>query len=201
MIGESFAAVLASAQAGSEEAFSRLWRDVNPALLRYVRVLAPGAGEDIAAETWLRVVRGLGRFRGDEQDWRAWIFTICRHRAIDEGRCRSRRPAASLSELRDEALPSAPDAADLALQAISTRQALALVARLPAAQAEVIMLRVVAGLDTRAVAELVGRTQGAVRVIAHRGLRQLARILAEAEAAAAAGASAQATGERAGVTR
>ena len=42
-----------------------------------------------------------------------------------------------------------------------------------------ILLRVVAGLDTDTVARLVGRSPGAVRVAAHRGLRRLAQILAE----------------------
>jgi RNA polymerase sigma-70 factor (ECF subfamily) len=42
------------------------------------------------------------------------------------------------------------------------------------------MLRVVAGLDTETVAQLVGRSPGAVRVAAHRGLRRLAGILAQA---------------------
>jgi len=43
VINEEFASLLAAAQGGSEAAFSRLWRDVNPALLRYLRVIAPGA--------------------------------------------------------------------------------------------------------------------------------------------------------------
>jgi hypothetical protein len=59
VIGDGFAAVLAAAKEGSETAFSRLWRDGNPALLRYLRVIAPDAAEDIAADTWLQVVRGL----------------------------------------------------------------------------------------------------------------------------------------------
>ena len=46
-----------------------------------------------------------------------------------------------------------------------------------ALQAEVIALRVRAGLDVEAVARLVGRSPGAVRVAAHRGLRRLAQIL------------------------
>jgi DNA-directed RNA polymerase specialized sigma24 family protein len=92
VIGDGFAAILAAAQEGSETAFSRLWRDANPALLRYLRVIAPAAAEDIAADTWLQVVRGLAGFRGDEQAWRAWLFTTARRRAVDEGRRRSRGP-------------------------------------------------------------------------------------------------------------
>ena len=42
-----------------EEAFSVLWRDANPALLRYLRVVTPEHAEDVAAETWVQVVRGL----------------------------------------------------------------------------------------------------------------------------------------------
>jgi transposase-like protein len=53
-------------------------------------------------------------------------------------------------------------------------------ASLPPLQADVVMLRVVAGLDTGAVARLVGRSPGAVRVAVHRGLRRLARLMTEA---------------------
>jgi RNA polymerase sigma-70 factor (ECF subfamily) len=85
-----------------------------------------------------------------------------------------------LDDLEPGQMPSAPDAADLALHNLATQRAIALVSTLPPLQAEVIMLRVVAGLDTKAVAELLGRSPGAVRVAAHRGLRRLAGILANA---------------------
>ncbi|HEY6277513.1 MAG TPA: RNA polymerase sigma factor [Streptosporangiaceae bacterium] len=176
MIGAEFADALMAAQAGSEAAFSRLWRDGNPPLLRYLRVIAPDVAEDVAAETWLRVVRGLAGFRGDEQAWRAWLFTIARRQVIDEARRRSRRPVVPLDGAEQ---PPAPDAADTALEQMGTRAALALVAGLPALQREVIILRVVAGLDTETVARLTGRSPGAVRVAAHRGLRRLAEVLAE----------------------
>jgi len=179
VIGDGFEAVLAAAQGGSEAAFSRLWRDGNPALLRYLRVMVPEAAEDVAADTWVHVVRGLAAFRGDEQAWRGWLFTTARRRAFDERRRRMRRPVTPLAEVASDRLPVAGDAAEVAIEHLATRSAMALVARLPALQAEVILLRVVAGLDNDTVARLVGRSPGAVRVAAHRGLRRLAQILAE----------------------
>ena len=181
VLGERFAVVLARAQEGNEAAFSQLWRDCNPALLRYLRVIAPDAAEDVAAETWVQVVRGLAAFRGDEPAWRAWLFTTARRRAIDDVRHRSRQPSeAPLRGLRAGQLPRTADAADLAAEHFGTRWAIALLTQLPPLQAEVILLRVIAGLDTSTVARMLGRSPGAVRVAAHRGLRRLAQILEQA---------------------
>jgi RNA polymerase sigma-70 factor (ECF subfamily) len=180
VIGTCFGDTLTAAQEGDEEAFTRLWLDGNAALLRYLRVTAPDAAEDIAADTWLHVVRGLARFRGDEAAWRAWLFTTARRRTIDQARRRSRHTAGPIHDVPPSDLPVTADSADEALEHLSTRSALAMLADLPAAQAEVILLRVVAGLDTDAVARMVGRSPGAVRVAAHRGLRKLAESLTEA---------------------
>jgi RNA polymerase sigma-70 factor, ECF subfamily len=180
VIGEEFPDALAAAQDGSEVAFAVLWRDGNPALLRYLRVIAPDAAEDVAAETWVQVVRGLAAFRGDEAAWRAWLFTTARRRALDEARRRARRPAVALDELRLAEAPSAPDAAQQAMENLGTQAAIALVSGLPTVQAEVIMLRVVAGLDTETVARLLDCSPGAVRVAAHRGLRRLAQTISAA---------------------
>ena len=92
MIGGAFGVTLASARAGDEAAFARIFRDVQPALLRYLRVIATDP-EDVASETWVHVVTGLRRFQGGEQDFRAWLFTIARNRAADAGRSRHRRTA------------------------------------------------------------------------------------------------------------
>jgi RNA polymerase sigma-70 factor (ECF subfamily) len=180
VIGTGFADTLTAAQEGDEEAFTRLWRDGNTALLRYLRVTAPEAADDIAADTWVHVVRGLSRFRGDEAAWRAWLFTTARRRTIDQARRRARHAAAPISDVPQSDLPVTADSADEALERLSTRSAIAMLADLPPLQAEVILLRVVAGLDTDAVARVVGRSPGAVRVAAHRGLRRLAQNLTEA---------------------
>ena len=177
MIGTDFPAVLRAAVGGDEDAFGVLWYDLQPRLLRYFSVIAPGAAEDLASETWLAVIRAIGRFQGDEAAFRAWVFTIARHKARDGWRRAARKPvqelpATGLSE------PSAPDdPAATVLEAASTQAALALIATLPAGQAEAIVLRVVAGLEVNRVAEIMGKHPGTVRVLTHRGLRRLAERL------------------------
>jgi RNA polymerase sigma-70 factor, ECF subfamily len=150
-------------------------------------VIAPAAAEDIAGETWVQVVRGLPGFRGDEQAWRAWLFTTARRRLIDQARSRKRHPAEPLDEISAAEVPSTPDAAQYALDNIATESALALLCQLPALQAEVIMLRVVAGLDTDAVAVMLGKSPGNIRVTAHRGLKKLESLLVTAGITSRAG--------------
>ena len=69
------------------------------------------------------------------------------------------------------------DTAEQALARLQTADALALVRRLPAGQAEVLLLRVVAGLSVDETATALGRRAGAVRVAQHRALRRLAWML------------------------
>jgi RNA polymerase sigma-70 factor, ECF subfamily len=169
--------LLVAAKAGDEQSFATIWRELNPAVLRYLRVLVPGAAEDYAAEVWLEVVRGLGRFTGDEAGFRAWVFTIARHRGLDWRRHAARQPTAPLPSETLADRPAADDPAAAALEALATERALALIARLPPDQAEVVLLRVVAGLDVARVAGIVGKRPGTVRVLGHRGLRRLAELL------------------------
>lgn len=180
MVGDEFADVLAAAQDGSDDAFAVLWRDANPALLRYLRVIAPDHAEDIAAETWVHVVRGLAKFRGDESAWRAWLFTTARRRMLDSARTRRRHPAEPLDGLRAAEVPRSQDAAQTAIDNLATESALSVLTRLPGQQAEVILLRVVAGLDTEVVADMLGKSPGAIRVLSHRGLKKLASLLSGA---------------------
>jgi len=177
VIGAEFETVLAGARNGDEAAFARLWRDLNPPLLRYLS-LGGDPADEVAAETWLTVVRGLDTFTGDEMGWRAWVFTTARRRAVDAARRRGRE--ARLSAPAAGSVSTVRDCADEVLDTLSTEEAVALVRRLPPLQAEVVLLRVVAGLPVSEVAQVVGRTPGAVRVAAHRGLRALADLMAPA---------------------
>lgn len=180
MLGTDFPEVLHGAACGDEIAFARLWRDGQPSLLRYLRVLASENAEDLASEIWLEISRGLGRFRGGEAEFRSWLFTMARRRAIDARRYSARRPAVVTSDLTDLDRPSSGDAATAALERISTEAALGLIATLPREQAEIVALRVIAGLDVAQVAQIVGKRPGTVRVASHRALRALATRLSAA---------------------
>ena len=164
--------MLRTAASGDEGAFAQLWRDAHPPLLRYPWL--GDAAEDVASEVWLEVARKLGRFRGSEPAFRGWLFTLARRRVIDLHRSRSRRAVRPIAEEGDMDRPATDDTAAEALDNLTTEAALALIATLPQQQAEVIILRVVAGLDVAQVARIVGRHPGTVWAAAHRGLRALA---------------------------
>jgi RNA polymerase sigma-70 factor, ECF subfamily len=181
VIGEEFASVLARAQRGDEAAFARLWLDVNPALVRYLRVVSGEVDEDVAAEAWVTVVRGLARFRGDETAWRGWVFTTARRRAVDEGRRRARRRAVLASESAGPSEPvgrTAPDAGPGSSGESGHRGGVGSgdQARPVAGRGHCLACHRWSGRES--VARIVGRRPGAVRVAAHRGLRRLAQIMA-----------------------
>ena len=175
MSTELFTDLLGRAQVGEPAAFAEVFSRTQPMLLRYLRGLRAGEPEDIASETWIAVLGGLGSFHGDEGAFRGWLFTVARHKLIDAQRAGARRNTTpvgeSISEFADTA---AADTADLVLERAGTTAALAAVASLPPDQAEAVLLRVVGGLDVAATAAVMGRSPGAVRVLTHRGLRTLA---------------------------
>jgi RNA polymerase sigma-70 factor, ECF subfamily len=174
---EGFTSLLDQARRGSEEAFAALWRSFQPGLLRYLRVIAGEAADDLSADTWVLVIRKLSTFEGDERAFRAWLYTIARHRHIDWRRqCARRRESPVELDLLDR-LPGADDTTAALETSLSTRSAVNLIATLPPDQAEAVMLRTVAGLSVSVVAEIMGRPPGTVRVLCHRGLRRLARTL------------------------
>lgn len=164
---------LARARSGDDAGFLQLWRALQPRLLRYLHVLGCDDPDDVASETWLQVVRDLHRFTGDDEDFRRWLFAVGRHRAIDAARARTRRRVSPVADGLD-AVADGQMVEDQVLDGMSVRQAVAMLAGLSPDQAEAVALRVIAGLDTPAVASILGKSTGAVRVALHRGLRALA---------------------------
>jgi RNA polymerase sigma-70 factor (ECF subfamily) len=177
---------LRAARDGDESAFAELYRNLQPRLLRYASALVGAEAEDVTAETWLQVARGIRGFAGDLDGFRGWVSTICRNRAVDLARRRGRRPGDPIGTDALADLPGGQDTSEAALGALSTRWALDRIMALPPAEAEAVLLRAVVGLDAPAAARVLGKRPGSVRVAAHRGLRRLAHAL-EAERVAGDG--------------
>src|SRR5262245_58282411 len=174
--GPDLSFLVGAVREGDEEAFRGLYRSVQPGLLRYLRVLVGDDAEDVASEAWLQIVRDLGTFRGDGDDFRAWSATVARHRALDHLRADRRRPHVPMPAEALDDRPGDADTAAGALEALSTRAAIALIATLPRDQAEAVLLRVVVGLDAERVGRVLGKRAGAVRTSTYRGLRRLAEV-------------------------
>ncbi len=126
---------------------------------------------------WLSVTRGLASFTGDEHDFRGWVFTIARRRAIDWGRRRQRQPATAVLDGRID-VSDRTGLDGWASPQEDVTAALAMLRQLTPEQREVLALRVIVGMSVRETAAVVRRSEGAVRILCHRGLRTLARQLA-----------------------
>ena len=186
MMGTTFPTVLERTRGGDASAFATLWHEYQPSLLRYLRVTTSDAAEDVASETWAAVASSISRFDGDETAFRAWLFTVARRRAIDHFRRESRRPSVPVDPAALGTASIAANAADpgeTAISTLETEAALRRIADLPPGQRDAVVLRAIAGLDVAHVAAIMGKRPGTVRVLAHRGLRTLARRLAEEERA------------------
>jgi RNA polymerase sigma-70 factor (ECF subfamily) len=171
---EDLAEAVKAAAGGDEAGFATVWRALQPAVLRYLRVVVGDAAEDVASETWLQAARDLHRFTGGPMAFRGWLFGIARHRALDQRRHTARRPEEPAGWFNDTARTPAPDAATEAMESSGTAWALRVIATLPPDQAEAVTLRVVVGLDVATTAQVVGKRPGSVRVSTMRGLRRLA---------------------------
>jgi RNA polymerase sigma-70 factor, ECF subfamily len=169
--------VLRAALDGDEQAFRIVFRDLHPRLVRYLRALVGADAEDVAAEAWSQIARDHRTFRGDYDKFRGWASTIARNRAIDFLRRRGRRPEepAPIEEMID--LAGHDHEAQEALDRIVTGDAIALITTLPRPMAEAVLLRVVMGMNAKEAGRVLGKSPGAVRTAAYRGLRELAERL------------------------
>jgi RNA polymerase sigma-70 factor (ECF subfamily) len=171
-----FEHILGAARDGEEWALAALYRSLQPGVLGYLRGQRVRDAEDVASETWIAVARGLARFRGGEDDFRRWVFTIARRRLLDLRRLESRRPL--ITPAADpESGPQAPDSETEAFASLATLEALGLIAQLPPHEAEIVVLRVIVGLSAEDVAAITGRTTVGVRVAQHRALGRLRGLL------------------------
>ncbi|HKG27362.1 MAG TPA: sigma-70 family RNA polymerase sigma factor [Thermomicrobiales bacterium] len=129
------------------------------------------AAEDATSATFLRAIEALPGFRGGS--FRAWLFAIA-HSVVVNGR--RRRTESALDETYEVVDPSmSPE--DAAIAADGRRQIVELLAAIPEDQRRVIELRL-AGLSGNEIAESIGKSVAAVKMLQHRAMQRLRRVLA-----------------------
>ena len=168
------------ARTGADSALTQLYREFQPPLVGFLAGLAPRDAEDLAAETWIDMARYLPRFAGNGRDFRRVLFTVARRRAIDHLRKQRRRqtdPTDDVESVGHCALNESAldDPAKMVCDLDGSQTAIRTIGDLlTRSQAEVVLLRVVAGLTVPEVARIVNRPAAAVSVLQTRGLRRLA---------------------------
>jgi RNA polymerase sigma-70 factor (ECF subfamily) len=170
------AALVQRAIEGDREAFGDLYERLLPTLFRYVatRIEEVAEAEDVTEAVFVRAWEALDRYRPSGAPLRVWLFRIAHNLIID--RYRSQRPTESLDdEQRDPA--DSIEAGVLAEE--EQRQLASALRRLEPDQREVLVLRFVNAFSHAEVAEIMGRSGGAVRVLQHRALNALRHVLRE----------------------
>lgn len=175
MLGESFDSALTAARHGEAWAWTALYRDLAGQVRGYLAGRGAADPEDLASETFLQVARGLSSFHGGESEFRSWVFVIAHRRLIDERRTAGRAPAVVAGPDADHALHEVPvgSAEDEAIGGLTSAELAAHLARLTDEQRDVVMLRVVGDFSVRDTAAILGKSEGAIKVLQHRAIAAL----------------------------
>jgi RNA polymerase sigma-70 factor (ECF subfamily) len=149
------------------------------------------AAEDATERVFMQALAGLPRFEervdafiaspgvpsgaadsADFSTFRVWLFRIARNVVANERRRDRRRPVSSLEDAAEFSAPDDVAEAAAAREAVSA--AWAAVSRLPEDRRRAVVLRFVDEMSTAEIAAILGRSEGAVRVLLHRALRSVA---------------------------
>ena len=161
---------------GDEKAFEMIWKSLNPRISKYVASQSYGSGidyEEVVSETWISVARGISKFDGEFPQFKSWVYSIARNRIVDAVR-KGNRQVKSGGEISEFEFEDSKSKVDSGIESDeSVKEIVKKIKKLPEAQAEVIMLRIVGDLDVNEVARALNKSENAVRVLCSRGLETL----------------------------
>jgi RNA polymerase sigma-70 factor (ECF subfamily) len=169
------------ARGGDEAAFADIYRTYAVPIYRFFayRVQGRELAEDLSQQVFLKMIEQLPNYRSKGAPFAAWVFRIARNIWIDQHR--TSHPAAPLESL-SESSQDGPGPEESALRKLDWERVRSALYRLPDEQREVVVCRFFAELSPAETAALMGRSEGSVRVIQHRALAALRRMLLPGEA-------------------
>ena len=178
--GERLVALVELARGGDAEAFGLLYDHYQPSIYRFLvyRVGSVALAEDLTSETFFRALRSLGSFRWQGKDFGAWLTTIARNLATDHAKSGRSRLEVSTEDMTLHDSPTeGPE--DAVLAAVTTDALLAALRELPDEQQECLVLRFLQSRSIAETAATLGRSEGAVKQLQLRAVRNLAKRLPE----------------------
>jgi RNA polymerase sigma-70 factor (ECF subfamily) len=173
-------ALVELAREGDADAFGMLYDHYHVSVYRYVyyRVGSVALAEDLTSETFFRALRSMASFRWQGKDFGAWLTTIARNLTTDHykaGRTRLERVTEDMTP-HDEPTEG-PETAVLA--SLTNQALLGALTQLPHEQQECLVMRFLQGLSIAETGKVLGRSDGAVKQLQLRGVRNLAKLLGE----------------------
>jgi RNA polymerase sigma-70 factor (ECF subfamily) len=173
-------ALVELARQGDAEAFGLLYDHYQGSVYRFLfyRTRSATLAEDLASETFFRALRNMQNFRWQGKDFGAWLMTIARNLATDHfkaGRTRLELTTEDMG-LHDDATEG-PETAVLA--SLTNELLLKALTDLPSEQKDCLIMRFLQGMSIAETAEVLGRSEGAVKQLQLRGVRNLAKLMPE----------------------
>jgi RNA polymerase sigma-70 factor, ECF subfamily len=168
------------ARGGDSEAFGLLYDHYNTSVYRFIyyRVGSVALAEDLTSETFFRALRSMSSFKWQGKDFGAWLMTIARNLTADHYKAGRTRLEFATEDMG--AHDSATDGPENAVLASLTNEALLeALGELPPEQQECLIMRFLQGLSIAETAKVLGRSDGAVKQLQLRGVRNLAKLLPE----------------------
>ncbi|MDH5695483.1 MAG: sigma-70 family RNA polymerase sigma factor [Dehalococcoidia bacterium] len=158
-----------------QEAFAQLYEAHFDKIYRYVtiRIGNEMEAEDMTQQVFLKALQSISSFKWRGIPFSAWLFRLAHNQVVDyfRGKKRAAMPL-------DESLASSDDNPQLmAEQKLDIEQLLLATKRLTEAQREVISLRFAGELSIAQVAEVMGKSQGAVKALQHSAIVALRKAL------------------------
>jgi RNA polymerase sigma-70 factor (ECF subfamily) len=171
-------ALVELARRGDTEAFGLLYDHYQPTVYRflYYRTRSQTLAEDLTSETFFRALRSMAGFRWQGKDFGAWLMTIARNLATDHfkaGRTRLEQTTEDMG-LHDDATEGPEDAV---LASLTNETLLQALTQLPDEQRDCLVMRFLQGMSIAETAAVLGRSDGAVKQLQLRGVRNLAKLM------------------------